>query len=198
MLVEFIVLLLAVAVCGHGWYGTTSLPLPPHLQLGGNYQFLTNLALLLTLIYLVVATIVDLDRRNRRLMYYYHMTMFNINFLVTSTYWILYFQFPHFLNVGAFEVSKLVDLEIHLFPYLFLLLDHFRVRKYARGTPWTLVSTIAVLSVYWLRIEWVVASSSGMASFPYPFLRDITFVSRLQWLVLFMVVACTNQLVFRH
>lgn len=206
MTLLLIVLPIALAVCAHGWHGTTSLPLPAHLSAGGNYQFLTNLALLLTVAYLVVAIATALlcsfGRGQscghgpwRRIGYYLHMTMFNINFLVCSTYWVLYFGFPHFLNAGAFEVSTLLDVEIHLVPYLVLLADHWYNHRAQRRTNWTLVTTIAVLCAYWLRIELVVAANEGTTAFPYPFLRGLSFAERLQWLGLFIVVACTNQLV---
>jgi len=47
----------------------------------------------------------------------------HLEFVVTVAYWVMLWVFPYLLNVDSFEVSLLLDLKIHLFPYIFLTID---------------------------------------------------------------------------
>jgi hypothetical protein len=178
----------ALAACLHGCYGTLALPLPPHLGAGGQLQFLTNAALLAACVILTTS----LWWRSKWLATV-ALVVCNVELVVTAAYWGLMLFFPHWLNQGAFDVLVLLDLEIHLMPYVALTMQ---VQRHAMPL-WTksTLYTAAALAAYWTYIEYLVQSKG--IRYPYPFLNGAPPITRLAWMAAFITVASGNYWVQR-
>lgn len=178
--------LVALCVCLHGLYGTTSLTLPPHLKPAGQFQFLTNLSLLLTCVVLFLDLLLPFQVPSVLL-----VTVFNLELVVCTAYWNLLFFFSHFLNAGSFEVLLLLDLEIHLFPYVALAIATAKRRRGAKVSfVVSTASTFLALACYFSYIEYMAAFYK--VRYPYPFLNGITFPARAAWMAGFGLVAGSN------
>lgn len=188
-----------IAICLSGLQDSARLPLPPHLATGGCWQFLTNVALFFTCI--AVGSRIAIDVANKKLWYYDQLDSMvtvamlacaHLEFVVTVAYWVMLWVFPYLLNVDSFEVSLLLDLKIHLFPYIFLTIDaswnRYRSRRHS------ILVAEAVLVVYWAVIEahmwW--CRGDGVTKFPYPFLSNASMGKRLVLLVLFGSLAAAD------
>ncbi|CAH2355454.1 hypothetical protein CLIB1423_26S01156 [[Candida] railenensis] len=183
--------LVALCVCLHGLYGTTSLTLPPHLKPAGQFQFLTNLSSLLTCLVLFFDLVFPFNVPSILL-----VTVFNLEFVVCSAYWTLLFFFSHFLNAGTFEVSLLLDLEIHLFPYFALAIATAKRRGRAKVSfSLSTASTFLALACYFSYIEYM--ATFYKVRYPYPFLNGITFPARAAWMTGFALVASFNHWIHR-
>lgn len=171
----------ALFLSAKGLYDTCTLELPEHLVKGGQFQFLTNLSILITMFYYLTEVVVMVVRAPKpRILDYFHNLCYNVEFTVTVTYWCLVYYWPHLLN-GDFDVNWLVDLEIHLFPFILLSVSrsgYFKVQKSI-----IYISVFLYLVSYWAAIERVYA---GEPVFPYPFLSQENFYGRLKWLMGFI------------
>ena len=164
-----------IAVLVLGIYETMTLPVPPHLEHGGNWQFLTNLSLIATTVYVVL----DVIQFNSTFLIYFHHLCGNLEFVVTVTYWTLIILFPEMLNSDSFDVSLLLDLKIHFLPYLVLLL-FYRKPLISFGQSF-LLSVVSMLG-YWAWIEYLVHTDPQLR-YPYPFLNGLGLADRLVWFV---------------
>lgn len=173
----------SLAVCTKGLYDTCLLELPGHLVKGGQFQFLTNLSILVTTIYYLTEVIIMLTKAPRpTVINYFHNLCYNIEFTVTITYWCLVMYWPHLLN-GDFNVNLLVDLEIHLFPFIMLSVSRSAYHKVLKSIMYGVV--FIYLASYWTGIELTYA---GEPYFPYPFLSQEDFYGRFKWLMGFVGV----------
>lgn len=182
ILIEFTGFLLMLS----GLHETMSLPLPDKLAKGGNYQFLTNISLFVTIVFFVMKWIYGIKRLGL-----FYRTIFDIEFLVTTTYWTLILFFPDLLNSDSFAVSLSLDLKIHFLPYALLLL-------LARDSPKcdlkrNIVFTVGFIGVYWAGLEVFVQTTGSI--YPYPFLNNSTVQKRLGWMIIFSITALTNRVV---
>lgn len=192
---------LTFAICVKGLVETCSLQLADHLIKGGQFQFLTNLTLALTTGFFALQLVNDLmmaagsamlsSSRMTSLLRYYHRLCHNCEFTVTVAYWSLYFMFPQLLNIDTFDVNILLDLEIHLFPYLVLTINSSLMPSKYNPTPnshdYGII--LAYLCGYWCYIE---AIYKGEDVFPYPFLSQEPFAVRLLWLLGFSAMSCIH------
>lgn len=179
--------LISLCVCSRGLYNTCSLQLPPHLEKGGQMQFLTNLTLCMTTIYYMLK-VVNYYKKVPKLEYLYKLCH-NSEFLVTVTYWTLIFFFPHKLNADSFDVDIVLDLQIHLFPYIFLSSNRERLLQKRRHLGHVL-NIIAYLGGYWGYVEWIYRNEDN---FVYPFLRHESFGGRLLWIVGFIMMSVVHE-----
>lgn len=194
-----VVRLVYIVVCVSGLQDSAQLPLPPHLASGGWWQFLTNVALFFTCI--AVGTRIAIDVVRKKLWCYDQLDSMvtvamlacaHLELAVTVAYWAMLWVFPYQLNVDSFEVSLLLDLKIHLFPYIFLTIDASWHRYRSRRA--SIVAAEAVLVGYWAVIEahmWR-CRGDGVTKFPYPFLSSAGLAKRLVLLVLFGLLAAAD------
>lgn len=179
--------ILALGFLAHGFYGTMTLPLPEKLAKGGNIQFLTNISLFFTILFIVLKWTYGLNK----LRSYYH-TIWNIEASVTVTYWSLVLLYPNSLNNDTLDVSYLLDFEIHLIPYLYLTTIASEVPNvsFKRALLWL----IGYIYIYWTAIELFVYvySSDGITSYPYPFLQGISLIGRARWFFQFVIIGLVN------
>lgn len=175
-----------LVLLGTGLHESLALPLPPHLLKGGNWQFLTHVSLLLTIIYVVL----NLFNVNRTLLKNFHHLVANLEFLVTVAYWgMIYFR-PLLLNGDSFAVSRMLDFKIHLFPYVYMLLDRKGSISFKRSV---LFSAVA-LSLYWGYVEYLYwnHSGDGVTTFTYPFMQNGL---RPAWMFGFFAVSTVNWII---
>lgn len=172
---------IALLFCIHGFIGTVSLPLTPRLLKGGQFQFLTNICLLLSCIVLTLDLFFPDYTPNLI------CVVSNMEFVVTTAYWTLIIFFANMLNTADFSVPLLLDLEIHLIPYLALL---FARKKSTLSFIQATRATFTVICAYWSFIEYN-AQVRGIR-YPYPFLNDASQIHRIGWMFLFGSVASSN------
>ncbi|CAK9439048.1 uncharacterized protein LODBEIA_P32720 [Lodderomyces beijingensis] len=180
--------LFSLAVCISGVYDTFSLELPPYLQRGGHFQFLTNISLLSTCIYIISKHILMLPPRQANLIY---NTVMNLEFTVTSCYWTLHYILPHWLNTATIDRNFVLDFKIHLWPYLYLLVCKERRNK------WGSLGSGVVFAFYWAYIEWLVGSDPTQR-FAYPFLNRGGLPARAFWLFGMWLVGTLNYLLLKY
>lgn len=179
--------ILSLVICCYGLYQCFQHELPPHLIKGGHFQFLTNISLSLTILYILQSILTPTSPYLRT----QYNIVSNLEFTVTVCYWTLQFILPHFLNPKS-QVHRdwSIDLAIHFWPYLYLLVfdsqDRIRAKK-----SWSL--TAAVIVVYWCYIERIVSvNNDGITAFAYPFLNNKTLTERFLWMLLIWFISCLN------
>lgn len=178
----------AFTVCLSGLIKTCSLPLPPSMAKGGQFQYLTNVSILITTVYYFLQTIFS----NHPFMYF-HRLCHNVQFTVTIAYWTLYWGFPHLLN-SEFDVDKMLDLQTHFFPYVFLSISKYIWKSqsiqldYRKSIVYWII--ILYMSGYWGYIEMIYI---GENIFPYPFLSGQNALQRLKWLAMFLSGSCIHE-----
>lgn len=158
--------LLGLVLCGLGYRDSVALPLLPHLEVGGNWQFLTNCGVFATTIFIIA----DYLTSN---FWLYHLIS-NIECCITFSYWTTRFLYPHTLNTDSFDVDLWLDLRIHLFPYLYLL---FMKNKSTITLKQSLLVSSIGLGTYWIYISFLMYNNPGYV--PYPFLANKTSLQRL-------------------
>lgn len=188
--------ILALSLCVKGLIETCSLPLADYMEKGGQFQFLTNLTLLITTIFyglLVISGIVNIPPKAKTWLKYYHRLCQNCEFAVTVAYWSLYFMFPKLLNIDTFDVSIVLDLEIHLFPYICLTISDMAQESTQLKHIYNYELILVYLMAYWTYIEIIYL---GEAIFPYPFLSQEPLLVRLGWLLGFIVTSSFHNWIY--
>ena len=182
--------LIALGLCLSGFYDCIKLPLPPHLDKGGQLQFLTTVSLLFTIIYI---TLSQLFPTNRHLKTIYNIAC-NLEFNVTVSYWAMRVMFPNSLNTESFERNVWLDLRIHLIPYLYLIVFDSYERISANKS---IGYTVGVLLGYWGYLEYImyVHGHDGVPQFTYPFLQHKTVLDRFIRIVGLMLLSVLNYFV---
>lgn len=187
---------LGLAVMVNGFKRSISLELPPHLKHAGQLQFLTNVALLLSIMFGSLSLILDtFGFKASRKMGIFHASIFNVEFLVTVAYWTLMLVFPNMLNQDSFEVSFSLDFAIHITPYVFLLIEYYR-KKVTVSAKESFLGTTGILVSYWCYIEVLMyGKDSTIYKYPYPFLNESGLWGRLTWIIGFSVLANLNHVI---
>lgn len=195
--------LLGVLICSQGLLESIFLPLPPYLEKGGAWQFLTNTSLLVSctcmaciMMMCVSERYMGIHKHTKGLVYMVECLCCNLEFIVSVTYWSIILLMPGMLNGKSFDVSWNLDLKIHLFPYLFILMDlvlfsdNFDKLRYIES--FSLLVTF--LGSYWSFIEFntLYWKKDGITRFPYPFLNNCTLAYRLSFLAVFVGLGLTN------
>ncbi|EGW35207.1 uncharacterized protein SPAPADRAFT_58407 [Spathaspora passalidarum NRRL Y-27907] len=180
-----LVSLIVLGLCVSALYETTNVPLPPELEKGGSFQFLTVLSLVVTIIYITLSQITS---SNWNVKYIYPLAS-NLEFQVTVGYWSL-----KLLGFKNYERSLWLDIKLHAIPYLYLLV----LDSHSRGSVRTSVMiTVAFMLVWWTYIESIVYlnRNDGVTSFPYGMLNNRTFIGRFVWFIGFTSLSCLNYVV---
>lgn len=163
-----------------GTAGSVSLPLPEKLKVGGDWQFLTNWGVLITSIFAILNIILP----NYNTQFYHLISSIECN--ITISYWSTILLSPSSLNTDSYNVPLLLDLKIHLFPYLYLF---FLVDKPAISFINSVLLSTAFTLVYWAYINYLMYNNPGYA--PYPVLKDKTHLQKsvklVQWILLSQV-----------
>ncbi|KAH3670417.1 hypothetical protein OGAPHI_000932 [Ogataea philodendri] len=143
--------------------------LPPDLAKGGHIQFLTNLAMIVTLFYFSLNAVHQLFEISS-LAYarqFINSMAISVEFIVSFVYWGLRLVSRDLILKGP-GVPLWLDLLIHAMPFASLLTDYFFFMD-----PWTvskkeaLVTTFLLANGYWFLLDRVVPAEGR---FPYPFL----------------------------
>ncbi|KAG7695445.1 hypothetical protein KL930_003442 [Ogataea haglerorum] len=146
-----------------------ALELPPELQEGGHSQFLTNLALYVTIFYFSLNAVYQLFEI-RKLAYarqFVNAMAISLEFIVTYVYWGLRLVNKDLIMKGP-GIPLSIDLTIHALPFASLVIDYFCFMD-----PWTiskkeaLVTTSLMAAAYWWHLKRLI---SAEGHYPYPFL----------------------------
>lgn len=150
-------------------------PLPPQLQEAGHYQFLTDLALIVTVLsivsnYLIMIPEIGEDFFTVQLTAILNATALVFESLISSIYWTLRAIDPTLLFPDNEEeriiLTTALDLTIHLFPVLFLSSEFFLNRS--TRFPLKYQTVIAAIS-FFLIVYWVILESVVKDPYPYPY-----------------------------
>mmetsp|Transcript_2451 Transcript_2451/g.2846 ORF Transcript_2451/g.2846 Transcript_2451/m.2846 type:complete len:231 (+) Transcript_2451:4399-5091(+) len=198
-------------ICGYGLVESILLPLPAHLLKGGDWQFLTNSSLLVTCLCMICMICIRIGKvfriRFDKIEKYVENVenlCCNLEFIVTVTYWSIILFCPDMLNGKSFDVSWILDLKIHLFPYIFLLIDILLIRNNQELDLSCFAATFGLsvmfLGLYWALIEinTSVFNDDGFTKFPYPFLNDSDFLHRTGWLCIFIGLGLINHIILYY
>lgn len=178
--------LFSLAICSSGLWDCINQHLPPHLIRGGQFQFLTNVSLMLTITYIIL-TLFHINCST------FYNAIVNLEFTVTITYWSLFLIFPHFLNTKTLPPTFQLDFKIHLWPYLYLLV--LKEKSSLKG----ITLSGLIFFIYSLYVELVVATdSTGVSKFAYPFLNKHTFPGRMGWMIAMWGISSINYLILRY
>lgn len=164
--------------------------LPEYFANAGHWQFLTNLALVYSLIVFLLGFIAHLIKSNWlfELKNNFHPIGLALETIVTIIYWPLRLFFLPLLahDPDVFHLPLLTDLSIHFMPVISLLIDYliFMPRwKIKNHTAAILVVNLTVM--YWYLLEYLVDIENG-AKYPYAFMDVDSVYHRM---IIFSVIA---------
>lgn len=147
------------------------LELPAHLAKGGHYQFLTNIALVISTIYFTVNILNQLPfLQLGRLKEYLSAVCCSLNFIVTLVYWGLRFTFQNMIiSSDEKRISLELDTMIHIVPVVFTWIDYlFCMNVWDIGFVEAYLIIGSFSCGYWFWLDYLLDETS---SFPYPFLN---------------------------
>ena len=196
-------------ICSRGLFKCTQLVLPPILSQAGHKQFLTNLSLVVTLISNSLNIINWFVQRshpnNFQFVFNYVCRHFilpialTLETIVPVIYWPLrlFAQTLIMQDVPRdkpYPLSISTDLSIHLFPFLFLLSDHYLSGfgskfEISNTKAWVIVSSLGLC--YFKYLSFLIDPSKGQA-YPYPFLD----VEEPMKTIIFIVVSTVSWIFF--
>lgn len=165
----------------NGMVAVANLPLPPHLQAAGPWQFLTNLSLMLSNIVFALGVIAHATKSSTIFQWKNRLGPFGLimEMIVFMVYWPLRLFFLHLLvkNIDDFRATLFIDLSIHLMPVVLLLVDFMWFLPTCTITnSQALAICLVATGGYWLWLHRIVDLENG-AEFPYNFLNvDSTVV----------------------
>jgi FAR-17a/AIG1-like protein len=145
---------------------------------GGSFQFLTNIALLLSTLTFVSAVVHDVtnltlfDRITRTI----RCIATPLELIITVSYWTLYiWRRDAILDRRLTPLMPLWrDMGVHLFPALFLLGDHWAMppqKAWRMNDLATLACFATFLAAYWM---WVLECHRRNGIWPYPALNEMS------------------------
>lgn len=170
--------------------------LPPHLEKGGHWQFLTNLSLVYSLVVFGVGFLAHLFHSSLlfNIKNNLHPVGLALESIVTVVYWPLRLFFLHLLikDPAEFNIPIPVDLAIHLLPFVSLLVDYlvFMPRWTIKNS--TALGLVVVLATgYYYLLENLIDVEAG-ARYPYAFLEG----SDEKRLVVFAIITAVSYVQF--
>ena len=166
--------------------GLNELELPPQLANGGHYQFLTNIALLLSTIYSFVNILYHQTSINGIKPLKIHMSAIclSLNVVVSLVYWSLKLFIPHLIMAEKDGgIPLLLDIQIHMIPLLTVAIDYFCFME-RWNVPFLRAYAIvaSLTTLYWFWLEYLITDG---ASYPYPFLN----VEKNLRIIIFIIVS---------
>lgn len=164
--------------------------LPPQLEGGGHWQFLTNLSLLFSVVIFLLGLFAHVLKSSAlfNLKNTLHPIALVLELVVASVYWPLRLVFLELLTKRPKEylVPMRVDICLHLVPVLVLMVDYLVFMP-----RWTIRTTTAggfvvlLASLYWALLKHLIDFENG-GEYPYMFLNVETEQKRA---VIFGMVA---------
>ncbi|KAI5952733.1 hypothetical protein KGF54_003600 [Candida jiufengensis] len=167
----------------NGLYKSLTTKLPPHLAKSGQFQFLTNCSLLTTVIYLTLSVF------GLAPLWLYNLSS-NLEFNVIVSYWSMALIFPQMVGEAEVDRNLFMDLQVHAFPYLYLIIDS----QPSLGLFNSSMLTCLYVLIYWFYFEWECGKhlNDGVSGYPYPFLKGKNLVSRFWCMFIFAFIGCLN------
>lgn len=178
-----IIILIDIVSILIGFYGLHNArpQLPDNLKQAGHWQFLTNISLLASIITFTIGLFSHLTRSVRlfELKNILHTITFVAEAVVTSVYWPLRLFFLHYLiHDRSITIKLVVDLSIHLMPFISLAIDFFFFSpNFQIKTTTAVVLFLGLTSSYWLWLNYLIDFENG-GVFPYAFLNIGTSFTR--------------------
>ncbi|ODV97153.1 hypothetical protein PACTADRAFT_1732 [Pachysolen tannophilus NRRL Y-2460] len=163
-----------------------SYKLPTVLAKAGRFQFLTNLALICSIIVFIINIIAYIT--NSKILYQLqnvtHSIALTMEMVVSIVYWptrILYIDL--IAETRVIQIPLYLDISIHLLPVIFLIIDYYCfMPKWILNYKQSYLICSLLGSAYWVFLHSVIDQSTSR--FPYPFL-NVPFKNRL---IIFIVV----------
>lgn len=164
-------------------YLFSEIDLPPHLESGGHWQFLTNLSLLFSVIIfgLGVAAHVLKSTTLFHVKNSLHPIALVLESVVASVYWPLRLVFLGLLtkNPSKYLVPMRVDLCLHLVPVATLMVDYLVfMPKWTIRTETALGTVVLLTTLYWFLLKHLIDFENG-GEYPYMFLNVDTEEMRI-------------------
>ena len=181
--------LLNLLLLGNGLYKSITTKLPPHLVKSGQFQFITNCSLLITVVYLSLLLL-----RYQSICIYNLAS--NLEFNVIVSYWTMALLFPQMVAEDDVDRDLFMDLQVHAFPYLYLIIDSSQQNISLAAST---VITASFIVGYWLYIETECGKhvGDGVSGYPYPFMKGKSQRERFFYVSIFGVIACCNWFVLK-
>ncbi|ODQ77487.1 hypothetical protein BABINDRAFT_163497 [Babjeviella inositovora NRRL Y-12698] len=176
----------------YGFYLLSFVELPPALKSGGQFQFLTNLSLVVSMVYFFLGAVAHITKQQG--LFYaknqVHVVALTLESIVAGVYWPLRFFAVDMIAVEGMIPPVPLDLAIHLMPITSLVLDCWLFMPSWTVSDRVVLRECAVISVgYWYWLE----HSLKLATFPYPFL-NVPALPRFAIYVVITLFAYANYL----
>lgn len=103
--------------------------------------------------------------------------------------------FPSMVAEDDVDRNLLLDLQVHFFPYIYLIIDSQPSLGLKESWGWT----IGYIFIYWVYIEWECGKHvhDGVSGYPYPFLKGRGVLGRFGCMSVFAAIACCNYFVLK-
>ncbi|CAK7910200.1 hypothetical protein CAAN1_21S02476 [[Candida] anglica] len=176
--------------------------LPLHLIGAGEWQFLTNLSLVYSLIVFVIGLISHVTKSQflYRLKNDLHPVGLALETVVALVYWPLRIWFLHLLvkDPSSFALPLDADLAIHLMPVISLLVDYLAFMPAWTLKKSTAFSMCAILTTaYWFWLHHIIDFENGGA-YPYNFLNVSNIYLRIGIFSLVGLTGFSSYLLMRN
>ncbi|KAI5956390.1 hypothetical protein KGF54_000865 [Candida jiufengensis] len=163
--------------------------LPPHLKDAGQFQFLTNLSLIYSIITFVIGAIAHLFKSEYLFLLKndLHPIGLALESIVAGVYWPLRLFFLHLLtkDPSKFKMPIITDLSIHLMPIVSLLIDYLIfMPKWTISINTALAFVVSFTTFYWFLLKNLIDVDKG-GRYPYEFMNVEKESSRI---IVFAVV----------
>lgn len=190
--------LVGFGLCYYGIHHCfTKVELPPHLAKAGQLQFLTNLALIISLVVYALGFVSHITKSQKlyKLKNNVHPIALALESVVTSVYWPLrLFLLPLLVkDPNRKMIPMSIDLCVHLVPVVVLLVDYLVFLPRWEVSASAAFGVCAVLATaYWSWLKYIIDFESG-AEYPYNFLNGDSEIARV---VIFAVVGLVGFTLF--
>ncbi|ODV76736.1 uncharacterized protein CANTADRAFT_57329 [Suhomyces tanzawaensis NRRL Y-17324] len=192
---------LSLAVGSYGLYeNIINAQLPDHLVKAGNWQFLTNLSLVYSLVVFGVGVLAHLFHSPALFQFKntIHPVGLALESIVAMVYWPLrLFLIELLAKDGILHIPVHVDLAIHLMPVVSLLIDYLVfMPRWTIKTSTALGLVVFLSSAYYGLLKVLVDVENG-AAYPYVFMNVETETERVFVFIVVGGVAFLQFLIFK-
>ncbi len=170
------------------------------VAVGGHFQFLTFLSLVITLSAFFLSTLhsvfsgPNLLKSIKNLVF---VAATVAEFIVTTVYWgIRFYDHNLMFRGGINPIPITLDLQLHAFPLLFLLLNNFLFIKswgfISKKAGFVLFGGLTIAYWYWIHY---LQKFNGML--PYPFLSEVETKERVYIFIVISLIGYSSFLLFK-
>ncbi|KAI5964263.1 uncharacterized protein KGF55_002205 [Candida pseudojiufengensis] len=162
-----------------GFYGIYTnmiyVELPPHLKDAGQWQFLTNLSLIYSIITFIIGFLAHLFKNQTLFLIKndLHPIGLALESIVAGVYWPLRLFFLNLLtkDPSKFKMPIVTDLSIHLMPIISLLIDYLVfMPKWTISINTALAFVVSFTTFYWFLLKNLIDLEKG-GRYPYEFMN---------------------------